>query len=273
MAGSRKWRAWPKNFATKVESTSGMFGLVGGAGAVAGTFASLPVATLVGGTIVVGAIIHAAWCSFPGKSLSVSEALGRKLSLAELDSLDECLLKLAVVGASQSGKSTFLNSVQHLSQSSSRTNTVQAEILMLPGHPPKYIALLDADGKEYVQQFEILKAADFFIIFVDHNISSTDGLKKVERLAEHDRFLEQVEPLLRGRSIRKIHLLLNKRDLWEKGQDSVELTEWFERHVQEWGRMKIANEVTFSVHSNKDTQDMAKMMEFIRGFLSGRIAP
>jgi len=273
LAGSRKWRDWRKNFAAKVESTSGMVGLLGGAGTVAGAFASMPIATIIGGAVVGGAIIHAAWRSIPVKSLSVSECVGRKLSIAELDSFEDSILRLAVIGASQSGKSTFLSSAQHLSQPSSRTNTVQAEILMLPGHPPKYIALLDADGKEYVQQFEILKAADFFILFVDHNASSTDGLKMAERLADHDRFIEQVEPLLRGRSLKKIHLLLNKRDLWEGKSESVELMSWFEKHVQDWRRMGVADEVTSSVHSNKDTQDMAKMVEVIRVLLSGRATP
>lgn len=179
-----------------------------------------------------------------------------------------------MVGASQSGKSTFWKKAQHLSKIPPRTNTVQAEILMLPGDPPQYAALLDADGKEFIQQFEILKDADFLILFVDHNTGSTDPLKSIERLADHDRFIEQIEPVIRrGSTLPRLHLLFNKRDLWQNGSETLELNQWFDKHVADWKRINIASELTFSVHSNNNTHDMANMMEAIKEFVAARDIP
>lgn len=251
-----------------------MVALLSGAATITGAIAAIPMATGIAGATLVGSILYVAYRSIPPKSVQVSQLLGRQLSLDDLASLEENLIRVVVVGASQSGKSTFLKNAQQLSTNSSRTNTVKIEILMLPGDPPQYVALLDADGKEFVQQFEILKDADLLILFVDHNASATDPSKSIERLADHNRFIEQVEPVIRrGRPLPKLHLLFNKRDLWENGTEAQQLSDWFDNHVSDWKRINIATELTFSSHSNKDTSDMANMMGIIRTFVSSRATP
>ncbi|HBE9178344.1 TPA: hypothetical protein KNH08_001192 [Serratia fonticola] len=251
-----------------------MVALICGGAAVTGLVVAAPISTALGGVGIVGAIIFAGASSLPPKLRTVAESLGQKLPLEDLATLDHPPIRLAVVGATQSGKSTFLSTTKHSAKSPTRTNKVQAEILMLPGNPPAYIALLDADGREFVQQFEILKDADLLIVFVDHHISATEKIKSDERLAEHNRFIEQIEPVLKRRvSPPKIHLLFNKRDLWESGPDSAELMQWFQRHVTDWKRINIANDFSFGFHTNNSTDDTAEMMGIIRGFFESRIAP
>ena len=247
--------------------------IAGGGAALSGLIVAVPVATAIGGAVLVGAVIFAGVRSFPPKLSTAAESLGQKLSLEKLATLDHPPIRLAVVGATQSGKSTFLKSTQHSAESSTRTNKVEAEILMLPGNPPACIALLDGDGKEFAQQFEIIKEADLLIVFVDHNVSATNKIKSDNRLAEHDRFIEQIEPVLKRRSSRpKIHLLFNKRDLWESGPDSAELINWFQRHADEWNRIGITNDFSFGFHTNNTTADTAKMMAVIRDFVANRNA-
>lgn len=251
-----------------------MVALFSGAATLTGAIAAAPVATAIAGAALAGSVIYVAYRSIPPKSFKAAQLLGKQLSLEDLTSLDQNLIRVVVVGASQSGKSTFFLKAQQLSKNSSRTNTVQAEILMLPGNPPQYVALLDADGKEFVQQFEILKDADFLILFVDHSISATDPSKSADRLADHDRFIEQVEPVIRrGRQLPKLHLLFNKRDLWENSAEAPELLQWFDNHVADWRRINIASDLTFSAHSNNHTNDMANIMEMIRNFVSSRTTP
>jgi len=57
-------------------------------------------------------IVHALWKSIPEKSLSVEEmaSSGTRLRVADLDNLDTPIVRLGVIGATQSGKSTFVNS-------------------------------------------------------------------------------------------------------------------------------------------------------------------
>jgi hypothetical protein len=273
LASSRKWKIWPRRFAEKIESTSGMVAVIAGAATVTGLIFAAPVAIAIGGVGLGGAIIFAGVRSIPPKLSTAAESLGQKLSLEKLAKLDHPPIRLAVIGATQSGKSTFLKRTQHSAESSTRTNKVEAEILMLPGNPPAYIALLDGDGREFAQQFEILKEADLLIVFVDHNVSATQNIKSEDRLAEHDRFIEQIEPVLKRRLSRpKIHLLFNKRDLWESGPDSTELINWFQRHADEWNRIDITNDFSFGYHTNNTTADTAKMMDIIRGFVANRNA-
>ncbi|MDK4199182.1 GTPase domain-containing protein [Pseudomonas sp. HR1] len=248
-----------------------MVALLSGAAALTGTILSVPLAATLGGVALFGSVAYIGYKSVPPKAMRASQFLNQQISIEDLLSLDEKIVRVVVVGASQSGKSTFLKRAQHRSAVPSRTNTVRAEMLMLPGDPPHYVALLDADGKEYVQQFEVSKEADFLILFVDHNASSVESLKSDERLADHDRFIEQIEPVIkRGTRLARLHLLFNKRDLWEAGQQSSELEQWFQNHVAAWKRIQVANELTFSIHSNNNAQDMAGMMENIRDFVADR---
>ena len=268
---ARKWKKWPARFAEKIESTSGAVAAASGMTALGGAIVAGPLGAIVGGIGLALSLAYAGFKSVPPKSRASADLLGQHLPLDDLFSLEPPPLRLAVVGASQSGKSTFLSALQHSPKPPARTNKISAEILMLPGNPPKYIALLDADGAEFLQQFEIIKEADFLIFFVDHNETSEYSIKSSDRLAEHDRFIVQVEPALKKRGpLPKVHLLFNKRDLWENGTDSAVLRQWFESHAADWQRINVATDFTFGFHSNEKPQDIAKMMEIVRNFTSLR---
>ncbi|HJE67220.1 hypothetical protein [Pseudomonas oryzihabitans] len=251
-----------------------MVALISGGAAVTGLIVAAPVAIALGGVGIGGAIIYAGVRSLPPKLRTAAQTIGQKLPLEDLASLDHPPIRLAVVGATQSGKSTFLSTTKHSVKPTTRTNKVQAEIMMLPGNPPAYIALLDADGREFVQQFEILKEADIVVIFVDHHVGATVRDKSEERLAEHNRFIEQIEPVLkRIASPPKVHLLFNKRDLWETGPNSADLKQWFDGHVAAWQRINLTNDFSFGFHTNNSTDDTAEVMGIIRSFVASRTMP
>lgn len=270
---SRKWKNWPSRFAQAVEATSGMAGLISGGIAVTGVVLSAPIATGLGAFGFIGTLCYLGVRSFPKKMPQPAKMVGQELSLEELASVEPAPVRLAVVGASQAGKSTFLQTTLHADKAIARTNRVSAEMLMLSGDPPLYVALLDADGTEFVQQFEIAKEADFLIIFVDHSVSSTDLGMSESRLSDHRNFIAQIEAVLKRReSIPKLHFLFNKRDLWESGTDVNALTEWFETTVSEWRRLNLAQDFSYSLHSNREQSDIAKLIKEIRTFVSHRSA-
>ena len=66
-------------------------------------------------------------------------------------------------------------------------------------------------------------------------------------MAEHDRFLQQLQDRFKTRKERKeklrvIFWSLNKQDLWSTAfYDNVSKFEnWFERHVEKWGALGIS---------------------------------
>lgn len=239
-----------------------------------GVVIAAPVVTLLGGVGVGGAVVYAGFRSFPPKIKTPAQLVGTQLSLAELHHLDPTPLRLAVIGASQSGKTTFLLNALHRPQTSTRTNSAYAEILMLPGDPPAYVALLDADGEQFVQQFEIAQMADLLIFIVDHSDIAFDPSMSAGRLTDHDKFFSQIESVLKkGMARPKAHLLFNKRDLWEGGTDAPALIKWFESHVDEWKKFGFVSDLSSGFHSNKRTDDMAVVIELIRKFASKRSTP
>lgn len=268
----RKWSSWPSRFAREIESTSGAVGLLSGLATMTGLVVAAPMATAIGGVGLLGAIIFAGRQSIPPKMRLAAHSLGEQISLLQLAEIDPPPFKLAVVGASQSGKSTFLSAAQH-SPSPNRTNRIYAEILMLPGNPATYVALLDADGAEFIQQFEILKEADLIFIFVDHNATPNFSGKSDERLKEHDVFIRQVKSAIKRRKILPdVHFLINKRDLWQSGSDAPELTSWYERHVEGLGDGNYALNFSCSMHSNWQTNDLTALMALIKKLISQRIS-
>ncbi|PIF77144.1 hypothetical protein CLU95_4316 [Variovorax sp. 54] len=265
----RDWASWPGRLGKKIESTSGRVAIVSGMAAAAGLVLATPTVLAVGGVVTVGALIAALVQSFPEKKRSISEFIGGQCSLEDLDSLDLKIPRLAVVGVTQSGKSTFLSTAQQINHVHRRTNKIYAEIMTLPGAPAKYVALLDGDGEKYMQQFEIAAKADYLVVFVDHNISSSSGDCIASRLREHEQFKDQMEPVLRQRgTIERIYLLMNKRDIWEAGSDAAMASSWFDAFAKDYSKSGLSKTFAYSNHSNKNTTDTAAVMQDIRDFVS-----
>jgi len=146
----------------------------------------------------------------------------------------------------------------------SRTNNVYATILALQTSPTIYIALLDGDGDKNIQQFEVAKNADFLLIVVDHAEGNTKIAWSKKRIEEHDRLLKQLEfTIKQHKQLKHLHIILNKRDLWEKSKTAVELQKWFESHVNHLNKANVAKEITSDVHSNMITSDMGKVIRQI----------
>jgi len=267
----RSWKKWPGRFGSTIESTSGAVALAGGLAGAGAAVVAAPLVAVVGGLVLGGALLFAAVKSFPPLRKTAGEMLGQKVTLDLLADVDPPPLRLAIVGSTQTGKSTFLSAAQQKAPTNSRTNKIYAEIMILPTNPPTYAALLDGDGKAFIQQFEIAREAEFLIFFVDHNNSATDGKKSDARLAEHDQFIAQMETTIQStKRVPRLHLLLNKRDIWQNGGDERELEVWFKKHASEWKRLSLSDDFTSDTHSNMITSDGAKVMEQIRTYAASR---
>ena len=260
----RKWSDWPCRFGKALTDTGGVVGLVGlGISAVGATVAG-SVVLAIGGVTAGGALVYAACRGIPPKMLSAAELVGTDVPLRMLEAIDPPILKLGVVGTTQAGKTTFIQKALHRPPGTTRTNKVYAAVLALQTSPTRYIALLDGDGEQFPQQFEVSENADFLVVFVDHNQSDDGVAKSKDRLDEHDRFLKQLEFHIRRRGkLSRLHLLLNKRDLWERSKGAAELEQWLASHAQRWQNANMATETTLGIHSNMVVDDIGSVVRLI----------
>lgn len=260
----RRWSQWPRRFGTALTKTGGVAGLVGVALTAAGATVSVPAILAIGGLTVGGSLVYAAYSAIPPKRQSAAELVGKNLSLHSLEAIEPAILKLGVVGYTQAGKTTFLKQALHRESSTTRTNNVYATILALQSSPTTYVALLDGDGEQLPQQFEIAEHADFLIIFLDHNESDNSISRSKDRLKEHERFLMQLEYHLKRRGhLARLHLLLNKRDLWQTSQSAAELQQWLSARAEQWKRANVAADATWGIHSNRNADDIGKVVRLI----------
>lgn len=260
----RKWNTWPTRFGKALTETSGIVGLAGIAISAAGAIFAAPVILGAGGVTIGGALLYAGYRGIPPELKSASELVGTSVPIQVLDEIDHPILKLGIVGSSQSGKTTFLQQVLQQPPETTRTHKVYAAIVALQTTPVTYIALIDGDGEQFAHQFEVVENADFILIFLDHNLGDANVAKSKERIDEHDRFIKQLEFHLKQRKqIARVHLVLNKRDLWEKSKSSDELQDWFNTHVNSLKHASYADVVTSGFHSNIIAADIGRIMRII----------
>lgn len=260
----RQWKKWPSRFGKALADTSGVVGLVGVGITAVGATVAAPVVLALGGATIGGAVVYAGYRGIPPKMLVASELAGSNVSLDALKDIDPPILKLGIVGYTQSGKTTFLKQSLQKSPKTTRTSKVYAAIMALQTSPTVYVALLDGDGEQLPQQFEVAERADFLLVFMDHNQGDKKVAKSKERIEEHDRFLKQLEfHIKKGGTHARIHVVMNKRDLWEQSKSADELLKWFGGHVNQWERVGVAAEITSDVHSNIIAADIGKVIRLI----------
>lgn len=188
--------------------------------------------------------------SWPKEILQLKDLIGRKLTLDEISEIYPKPFLLGVVGSTKSGKTTFLNEALRASNPPNRTNFIYGEVLSVPRKYDKYFVVIDGDGAKLKQQFDIIGKVDYLLVFLDHNMSHTKKQPNNYRLREHDKFLENLKDyLLEHKKIEKMHLVLNKQDLWESSVKKDELTQWLQEKVQ-YFQNNLNIEVTSAFHSN-----------------------
>lgn len=261
---SREWRTWPKRAIKEINASSGVVGLAG----VALGLAASPILTAVGGVVVAGALGVAAWKGFPEKKNNPSELVGKGLDLDALKNVSPLPKKLGLIGASRSGKTTLLDHLRNATAEGLRTDEVYAAIVPLQVNPEKYVALIDGAGHQYSQQFKVAENSDILVIFLDHDKSDFKKQATKKRLAEHAEFLAQLVYYLRGNRstpLSHVHLLLNKKDLWNDDAKKSELEDWFNNILTTWQGNGLAEEVSWAYHSNRSPDDITIFVNYLAG--------
>ena len=258
---------WTKRFFVVLLSSNPLLTLLGIAFSSLGVAFSETVVINVGILFLTIVFIFTAWSSRPPKRLSVGRLAdqGDSISLQDLERLDTPVTKLGLLGDTQSGKTTFRQLALQVPPRAQRTIRIDVAITPLRTAPPTFAALIDGDGTLFDHQLQICDYADFILLFVDHNVGDRNRAMSQTRLRQHDTFLKQVQYRLGNRRPRRLHFVLNKRDLWEGTKNEDELIKWFYGHVEAWTHARTAQEVSYSLHSNRSSEDINHVLTEIQG--------
>ena len=257
---------WAKRFITELYSSNLLLTLLAIAFSSLGATFSNTTAFHLGIILLAIVFVSAAYKSRPPKRLSVRRLAnqGHTISLTDLERLDTPVTKLGLLGDTQSGKSTFRQLALQVPPRPQRTIRIDVTITPLRTVPPTFAALIDGDGTLFDHQLQICDFADFILLFVDHNVGDSHKVMSQKRLRQHDKFLKEVQSRLGKRKPRRLHFVMNKRDLWEGTKNEAKLIAWFNEHVDGWRNASMAEEISSSLHSNRSSVDINHVLTEIQ---------
>jgi hypothetical protein len=265
-----RWKKFFKNYYEIFREQGTIISLLSTVVALTGVYLDTAFVLYSGIGFLALIFFYCAYKSYPPVMPSAADLIGEAITLDQISEIDPPVSCFAIIGITQSGKSTFLNHVRQNSEKPNRTNELYAEIVTLQKSPPAYIALLDGDGNQYPHQFKLAGMADILLVFIDHNSGDSKTNVSLDRKKKHSEFLEQLEYYLKdyfedkkSLSIKHVHFLLNKRDLWENSSKSHELKIWFSELVGEFKKLPFSMSVSESFHSNNYASDISSIMQIL----------
>lgn len=235
----------------------------------------LQVALLVVGALIVLAAVGPAFINaIPEKIVEVKEYSGQEISLETYRGIDHRPPSIGIVGVEEVGKTVLKNYLLSDPQQEGTTQKITARITTTFEHPDIYVAVLDGPGDSTSQQFSIAREADILVVLLDHNIVAGQLTIAPVRIEQHKRFGRDIREQLQIKWAEKVpryklrvHLLLNKRDDWEKAtpDNQAELLELLEDERILWRNLTfVDNEVTAAKHASTYTSDVSSLANLLK---------
>jgi len=175
--------------------------------------------------------------------------------------------KVALIGLSNSGKTTFLNRLNHCSPSEIRTQEINGKILAIENEK---ICFIDISGENYVQQFKAIELADFIIFMVDHSENSESIIIARNRINSTKELLNRIKDHLTANEFNKkipTIILINKKDLWSKSKKYDELITAYselQNTIKEiFGDKSEIHQYTNFLNRKTKSEELHKILTFI----------
>jgi len=195
--------------------------------------------------------------------------VGEDGPIDRLSAFEPPIFAVGIVGPSQAGKSTLASRILQNAppNRSPRTQGLHCFVAALQTAPLNYLAMVDGPGDQFAMQFTVVECSQIAFVILDHNMFDSVAADPQRRI-EHHNFNKQLRAFLaaKSRQLIWVHLLLNKRDLWEKAphQNVLDL---LKSETEEWTKSNLARRVTSAIHSNENPSDIACVLAEIRTFL------
>ncbi len=207
--------------------------------------------------------------SWPSKSTNTTKLVGKEILFNPSEIFYPELTKVGVTGLGFVGKTTLVNGLKQKPNPFKRTQILTLHITTSAEYPLKYFGILDGEGSNYSQQFEVINNSDILIILLDHN-DQISGYQKLdeERLRESSQYQIQLRNSLKQKQkkFERIHILLNKSDLWSQmiPKEKATLEEWFVVEVERWKGSGFASYISSdknhsSINQNNCTLILSKL--------------
>lgn len=217
------------------------------------------------------------WPKFP-KSIASAVTNRTDIPIEEL-TLYPMVPKIAIVGVSSVGKSTLRELLFNEEHSEGVSFSAGGRAIRLGPDDGTVAILLDGPGSSMQRQYEMAERADVICVVLDHSIAQDEAVSDV-RLEQHATFFASIRQNLAAewskappsRAI-KVHLLMNKRDLWEqsKAQQGT-LEKFLEAERSAWAAVRYVEPVTVANHSSTFTVDMVNVRKALDPFNTAEVA-
>jgi hypothetical protein len=231
----------------------------------------------LGGVIVLASVVPALVRAIPKPLPSVADCAGQELNLATYRSLHPRPPAIGITGVEEVGKTALKNYLLHHPQQHGATQRITARITATLEHPDTYVAIVDGPGDTMNQQFKIADVSDILLVLLDHNIVPGQTTVAPGRLDYHRLFGRQLRSNLmnewQSRSPRvrlRVHILLNKRDEWQKADtaDQAALRQLLADERDEWKRLTFVDSVSAVEHANTQAADISALANSIKEDIS-----
>ena len=157
--------------------------------------------------------------SFPQKGRAPTNLLSSKIAISDIENFVQANLKIALLGLSDSGKTTFLDQIAGQVPEGKRTEKEYARLVIIPdSNPSEHAVIMDSRGEDYSSQVEICLQSNRVLFFVDHNASNQDPTLDHSRVHESLNVARQIINSVSRQNhlIEKVYIQPNKIDLWGK---------------------------------------------------------
>lgn len=268
----RRWGQFPRRLRDELNATNGIVGAIGFLFFLVPLLIHQGMATnflaILGGTIGLAALATPVWNAIPPPLVRPDSLQGRRVALSRLNEISPEPIRLAIVGLSQAGKSTLIDRLHHRKPALERTQDQHAYVIPISLSDKIFVALLDGPGGLFADQFEVASKAEFLCIMLDHASDTESQVADEGRLEASKQFCEQLRAfiLTQNRRLRRVHLLLNKQDVWRAGGDKDKLNRFLEHERYLWERSNLAKRSTARRHSNFAPDNVAELMDEIRKY-------
>lgn len=181
---------------------------------------------------------------------------GEILNIYEIKNL-HLTPKIIIIGLSNVGKTTLINSFFHERFAKSRTQNIEGRIKI---HKNQALCLIDMSGEQIYHAYQVLKLANFIVLMVDHSESHSSKKIVLSRQSDVRDFIEKIKDNVDGnyddkKSIPSL-FIVNKKDLWsESAEKSKEALQSNYKNIYKEWKNYFGDKSEYIEYTNKNDYD------------------